>query len=89
MENENKMTAQEAKTLWANALVYGGVSATSEEGLALQNQYYRLRAAEVRAMPKPSRPARPTLVRVESSRMRNGRLFRVAIYSDGTTMDLD
>ena len=71
------MTANEAFKVWFDAMK---AQQPRETLKALYAEYMRIDKEE-KAYNQP--------VRIETSYRRNGRAFRVAVYADGTTADLD
>ena len=76
--NTNNKTADQVFQMWRKAI---SENQPREVVNALFAESARLLKAEKGNAPKP--------VRIETSYRANGRAFRVAVYANGTTADLD
>lgn len=75
---ENKITADQAFRIWHKAVKEGQPKEATD---ALFAEYMRVDKIEKGNAGQP--------VRIETSYRRNGRPFRVAVYANGTTADID
>ena len=78
MENNNNKTSDQVFQMWRKAIAE---NQPREITNALFEESARLLKAEKRNVRTP--------VKVQTSYRANGRAFRVAVYADGTTADID